>query len=156
MTWDPYSHYFLAVSWDCNLAPNGLFFQCHIRCELVGYKVAYRVIGSVYVIIPILSREYGASLSKRREQSLIHAVFTEAAVKAFDKSVLHRYAGSHIMLLDIGLLAPLEDRHADLLRAVAGFDHLRLFPYGDNLVQQRRRDGCPTAMYRQRGTGIRG
>ena len=39
------------------------------------------------------------------------------------------------MSFDMGLLAPFEDCHAGHLLAVVEFYHLRLCPYGDNLVQ---------------------
>ena len=90
--------------------------------------------GSVSVVILLPSSNSGAGLSKRREQGLIKTLVTEAAIEAFDKSVLHRFAGSDIMPIDMDLLAPFEDGHTGHLRAVVGYDRLRLCPSADKVV----------------------
>jgi len=70
--------------WVFNLASCGLFFHSHFHCEFAGGDIAQRRVRSVPVVILLPCSDGGAGLGERREQRLIQALVTEAAVDGED------------------------------------------------------------------------
>ena len=76
-----------------------------------------------------------ASLVEIGEQVLVQAFVTQAAVKAFDKTVLHRLAGRDVVPLDPAFLLPGQNGIRGELGAVVAHDHAWATPAFDDVAK---------------------
>lgn len=88
------------------------------RCEPAGRDIAQRR-GDLFLLLLPCSNG-GAGLSERREQGLVEALVTEAAIaiETFDGALCVGFPGGDLLLFDLGLLTPFHESHAVHLRAV--------------------------------------
>ena len=63
-----------------------------------------------------------AGMGQRCEDRLVQALVSRASVEAFGKAVMVRTVVCFVMLLDGSIFAPMSDRHAGQLRAVAHWE----------------------------------
>lgn len=85
----------------------------------------------VPVVVLLACCDMGSCFGQRREQRFIEALVPEAAVEAFDKSILHWLAWLDVMPVDAGLLAPFENGHAGEFGSVVRNHGHRLAPHPD-------------------------
>lgn len=72
------------------------------------------------IVIVSPAGEMASRLVERREQRFIRAFIAQPADKALRKGVLLRFARRNIMLIGVGFLTPLENRHRGEFGAVVG------------------------------------
>lgn len=83
---------FSGKSWVFNVALCGPFFHMDFYCELAWGDFAQRQLRSVSVVFLLPCRDGSAGLSERRDQRLIQALVTEAAIDGEDSPAPNRLA----------------------------------------------------------------
>ena len=62
-------------------------------------------------------------MARAGEQVLVEAFVSQTTVEALDEAVLHRFAGRDVVLFDLSVLLPREDRIRRQFCAVVGDHH---------------------------------
>jgi len=99
-----------------------------------GLPAQFRVRPDVIIIVPP-GHEHEAGMRQRREQGLVNAFVTQAAVEALDEAVLHRLPRRDIMPFDLTLLRPAQDRRRGQFGPVVADDYMKLSSQADQRRQ---------------------
>lgn len=74
--------------------------------------------GALLVVVLLPFGDLGPDMSQRRERCFVEALVAEAAIEAFNETVLQRLSRRAVMPFDMCLLAPPENRHRGQFGAV--------------------------------------
>ncbi len=66
--------------------------------------------GSLVVVVTAPCRNQAASMAQGIEEVLIQTFISQPPIEALHEAVLHRFAGSNLVPLNLAVLLPLEDR----------------------------------------------